>query len=100
MKVNVKLFAEARDIAGAGDVKLDFDKEQVTVMDALESLISILGEKIESIIKITDCGDSLVMKSGYKILVNKEILNDSINAKSIQLKDGDMIGLLPPFSGG
>jgi molybdopterin synthase catalytic subunit/molybdopterin converting factor small subunit len=80
--ITVKLFAILRDKAGTSELVLT--DHPATVGD----LITRVGERCPGIKELLSCGRILVS-------VNQEFVK-----QDAQLKDGDEVGLMPPFSGG
>lgn len=81
MRVRVKLFAAAREIAGQGEVTVEL-REGRTVGDLIEQLfIQFPGLK--------EIAGSLVFA------VNREVSERTVN-----LHEGDEVGVIPPVSGG
>jgi MoaE-MoaD fusion protein len=80
--ITVKLFAMLRDKAGISEIIIA--ERPATVSD----LISRVGERCPGIKDILACGRILVS-------VNQEFVKQDAT-----LKDGDEVGLMPPFSGG
>jgi molybdopterin synthase catalytic subunit len=80
--IKVKLFAMLRDKAGVSEMILADDP--ATAGD----LIGIVGDRFPDIKDMLSCG---------KILVS---VNQEFAKEDALLKDGDEVGLMPPFSGG
>ncbi len=83
MKVTVKLFANLKGIAGSDTVELQLDdnKKIVDLLAEITKILPPLKDVLES----------------RKVFVS---LNQEMAQKDDILKDGDEVGLLPPFSGG
>ncbi|MEK6743161.1 MAG: molybdenum cofactor biosynthesis protein MoaE [Nitrospirota bacterium] len=80
--ITVKLFAMLRDKAGISEVILA--EKPATVGD----MIVLVGDRCPDIKDLLACGRILVA-------VNQEFVK-----QDARLKDGDEVGLMPPFSGG
>ncbi len=82
-KVNVRFFANLKDLAGTDS--LDFEiKDNMTVKEFVSKLLNELPSL-----------KAMMEQRRVFISINQEMAqNDDI------IKDGDEIGLLPPFSGG
>ncbi|MFQ5532685.1 MAG: molybdopterin converting factor subunit 1 [Candidatus Methylomirabilales bacterium] len=81
MRVNVKLFAAAREIVGEGEVSLDLT-DGSTVGDLMEHFFTRYPE--------------LKRISGSLLLaVNREFAE-----RTVRLEEGDEVGVIPPVSGG
>ncbi len=81
MRVQVKLFAAARDLAGQGEVAVEL-REGSTVGDLIEHLFIQFPE-------LQEIAGSLVFA------VNREVTERTVN-----LHEGDEVGVIPPVSGG
>ena len=79
--VNVKLFAAAKDIAGAGEVRLSLPDG------------SLASEVIEALIKRNL--EFLKWKKYLRLAVNREYINNDQ-----PLHDNDEVAVIPPVSGG
>lgn len=82
MRVNVKLFARLREIAGAGDVALDVPGDAATVADVWAALVA------------KHPGAEAYARS-MSSAVNLEYAR-----MSTPVADGDEVAFLPPVSGG
>ena len=83
MKITVMLFANLKDIAGKGSIELELP-DGASVKE-LKAAVSGISEKLGEVIS----------KGTILVALNQEMALDSD-----KLKDGDEVGLLPPFSGG
>ena len=81
MRIQVKLFAAAREIVGQGEVAIEL-KEGSTVGDLMEGIFSRFPG-------LKGMAGSLVFA------VNRELAE-----RSVGLRDGDEVGVIPPVSGG
>jgi len=81
MKVKVLFFANARDLAGTGEVEMELAEGADT-----QGLRSALVEQFED---LQDIAESITLA------VNQEYTYDTV-----PLKDGDEVALIPPISGG
>ena len=81
MRIQVKLFAAAREIVGQGEVAIEL-KEGSTVGDLMEGIFSRYP-------RLKGIAGSLLFA------VNREVAERSVN-----LQDGDEVGVIPPVSGG
>jgi molybdopterin converting factor small subunit len=99
LKVTALLFGEARDLAGAKSAVVDMPKDRCTVPDFLQVLHEVTGAKLSGKVLVAGAGGGVSLAPGYKIMVNKRIMNPR-EAKDVVLRDADEVGILPPFSGG
>ncbi|MEE9182348.1 MAG: molybdopterin converting factor subunit 1 [candidate division NC10 bacterium] len=81
VRVQVRLFAAARTIVGQGEVSVEL-KEGSTVGDLMEHFFSRYPE-------LKGIAGSLLLA------VNREFAERSVN-----LQEGDEVGVMPPVSGG
>ncbi|MHA1371823.1 MAG: MoaD/ThiS family protein [Promethearchaeota archaeon] len=122
MKLTVKLYAEAREIVGTAEMELKIEGlANCGPEKFLESFASILEPDVVN--KLMDKKKrGLSLKDGYQLMVNDEIIkiseqDDDVDAEfrrdngddrdysgekseMIAINDGDVVGILPPFSGG
>ena len=81
--IDVKLFASAREVAGVSSCKVMLSSSDTSILNAIEHLLIQFPNLSESINEIS-------------IAVNKVY----ITQKDYILKDGDVVALIPPISGG
>lgn len=81
MRVQVKLFAAAREIVGQGEVSLEL-KEGSTVGDLMEHFFARYP-------RLKGMAASLLLA------VNREFAEPTV-----KLQEGDEVGVIPPVSGG
>ena len=83
MRVTLKLFAALREAAGASDLNLDFAGEQVTVAEVrarVAEALPALRPMLETV----------------AVAVNEEYTRSGEQ----QVRDGDVVALIPPIAGG
>ena len=99
MMLAIKFFAEAREKVGASSINADIHLDEIRGVQelfiALSKQSSIYQEHF-----LENKDGNLVLIPGYKLLLNDTILNEKVEGKDVIIKDGDIIGFLPPFSGG
>ncbi|MFH0847934.1 MAG: ubiquitin-like small modifier protein 1 [archaeon] len=95
MKVNVRLFASIRELAGTKEERLDLT-EGSSVKKLLEILCKRFG--LEFARYVTDL-DSGLPRSQIQILVNGKSLA-SLKGVDTELTDGAEVALMPPVGGG
>lgn len=81
MKVKVLFFASCRDIVGAREIELDAP-EGSTAADAVDRLC-------EAYPRLSDLRGRMALS-----------VNEDYAAAETALRDGDVLGLIPPVSGG
>lgn len=81
MKLSVKLFAAARELAGCGEVRIEL------------STGATVGELRASLIVTAPALAALAQRS--MMAVNEEYANDATS-----LRESDVVALIPPVSGG
>ena len=81
MKIKIKVFASIRDICG-------FNEKELIVSDSIK-----VNDVVDLFIK---CNNELsATKDNFLIAVNEEYC-----AMDMMLKDGDILAIFPPVSGG
>jgi molybdopterin converting factor small subunit len=99
LKVIALLFGEARDLAGTKSLVVDMPGDACPLPDLLRALHEAVGGKLSGKVLLAGAGGRVSLAPGYKIMINKRIMNPR-EAKDVMLKDADELGILPPFSGG
>jgi len=94
LKVKVKLFAEIREAAGLKEVEVDV-RDGASLIDVLSKLSEKLGEEFRR--KLID-GKTGLPKDSYNFSVNGTIMQKV--DFGMKLRDGDVLAILPPVSGG
>ena len=89
MKVRIEFYASLREKFGIKEIEV----EAINLKEALQAASKVLGE--EFLKEIFDNGD---LRRDKIIILNGEIIRDT--KKSITLKNGDKIAILPPLIGG
>jgi MoaD family protein len=87
MKINVRLFANFREVAGRKDLALDVTGG--TVMDAVSSIIA----------SYPGLGPLMLHDGALKPYVNV-LVNGKAATPSDSIKEGDELAIFPPVSGG
>ena len=82
MRVNVKLFAQLRDKAGAGDMTVDLSGDAASVAEVWQALVAAYPEL-----------------APYESSVSSAV-NATYARKHTHVKAGDEVAFLPPVSGG
>ncbi|MCP8305114.1 MAG: MoaD family protein [archaeon] len=90
ISIKLRYFANIREITGKREEPVVLHKGD-SVMDALSKLNGIYGEKFSQIVF------DKKPKDNWIFLVNGETVIDLNKRK---LKDGDVLAILPPISGG
>jgi molybdopterin converting factor small subunit len=100
LTVQVVFYGEARDIAGARDIMIPLKHPGTTIIEFFHVLNEITKSKLLGKVLVRNANSTeIILAKGYKIMVNKKIM-ETQETISIILKEGDGIGILPPFSGG
>jgi len=94
MKVEIRLFANLREIAGQKSVQ-EALPEGSTVEDAIRKLAEKHGKDFQSKI-LDEAGHPRKM---FSILVNGQMITN-LDGPLTKLKDGDVIAIFPPVAGG
>ncbi|MCP8308974.1 MAG: MoaD family protein [archaeon] len=93
ISINLKYFAMIRDITGKKEESLSL-KKGYGIMDLLIKLTEIYGEKIFQFI----FDEKREIRENLTFLINGQVIkSENLNRK---LKDGDILVILPPISGG
>jgi len=92
--VSVRFFAALREIVGKKEETLDFPKgRDVDVEKVLKRLAELHGQEFSEYVYDAQTGDV----HGYlQILVNEKIAK----ILTAELKDGDVLAIIPPVGGG
>ncbi len=94
MNVKVKVFAALRELLGTREVDVNV-LEGATLSDVLEKLVEKYGSPLKNYL-FSDDGE---LKPHFTIYVNSVGINELSGLKT-PLKEGDVIAILPPVSGG
>jgi molybdopterin synthase sulfur carrier subunit len=93
LKVQVKFLATIRGSAGEPSTEL-LCAPHDTARTLMRGLIKKYGQKFEE-----DTLEGVDLKSGIKIIINGRDI-DYLNGLDTQIKDGDVIVIIPPVAGG
>ncbi|MEZ0290495.1 MAG: MoaD/ThiS family protein [Sulfolobales archaeon] len=86
MRVKIRLYAVLRDLYGASEDLLEFNRDRISVRELLE----IIASRNDSLKKfITSRGESILT-----------LVNGVYASLEQDLRDGDVVDILPPASGG
>jgi molybdopterin converting factor small subunit len=99
MRIIVLFYAEARDLLGKNKIELKSAEISLGKQSLLQLILSHTGNVLNETVIVKGGDDRLDLSAGYKLMINKSIIPD-INVNSVKIKDGDIVGILPPFSGG
>ncbi|MEM4446439.1 MAG: ubiquitin-like small modifier protein 1 [Candidatus Jordarchaeales archaeon] len=94
MKVRVKVFARLREILKNREVEVELS-EGATIKDLLLMLIKTYGRELEDYL-FSENGN---LREHFVIYINGIGMNEA-GGVGRTLKDGDVIAILPPISGG
>lgn len=92
MEVKVRLFARLREIAGSREVSIEV-KPDATVADVIEKLSEMFGEEFRRYLE-----ENLKEERLYLVLNGAGL--DRARASDINVKDGDILAIIPPIGGG
>jgi molybdopterin synthase sulfur carrier subunit len=97
VQVKVRLFTTLREIANKREETLTFtDRKTVTVDLVLKALIEKYGQVFTDYVYKAGTGQP---KSFLQFLVNGTSTT-TLNGLTTELKDGDVLAILPPVGGG
>ena len=93
MKVQVKFLATIRGITGESSIELScYPRDTAGIL--MQKLVKKYGQRFE---QITMAGINLMPR--IKMIINGRDI-DYLNGLDTQLKDGDVIVIIPPIAGG
>ncbi len=97
MKISVRFFTSLREITGKKEEALEFsDDEKVTV----DKVLGALSRKYSKpFVDYVYDPENLEVKAFLQFLVNGKSTS-SLNGLQTDLKDGDVLAILPPVGGG
>ncbi|MDI6851439.1 MAG: MoaD/ThiS family protein [bacterium] len=95
MKVIFKVYTYLKAELGAGELHLDFPgREEVSLDEVLNEVEKVTSKKIrDKVLK-----DGRIKEGLIFVLNGKSVVPE--NVSQVFLKDGDVISILPPGSGG
>ncbi len=97
VKVTVRFFTSLRELVGKKDETLAFpDIEQITLDELLSNLSSKHGKSFAEYVYDEKTGE---VKKFLQFLINGKS-SVSLNGFKTELKDGDVLAILPPVGGG
>lgn len=92
VRVKVRFYARLRELIGVEELVLELDDSGFSFL--IDKLREVLGRKAECIF-----ADDLAPRRGLLFSVNDRLIHPS-RLKSLELKDGDVVDIMPPPSGG
>ena len=97
VKVSVRFFTSLREIVNKREETLSFpDGEKVTVNRVLQTLAKEYGKAFVDYVYDSKTGEA---KGFLQFLVNGTSTS-TLNGLDTELKDGDVLAILPPVGGG
>jgi MoaD family protein len=97
LRVSIRFFTSLREITNKREEKLEFpDDAKVTVEVVLKRLVQLYGKPFVEYVYDSKTGG---VQSFLQFLVNGQSAA-AINGLKTELKDGDVLAILPPVSGG
>lgn len=96
MKVSVRFFTTLREIVGKREETLELPSGEVTVEKVLKMLAERYGMKFKEYLYDSKTGQ---VKNFLQFLVNGRSASTMKGLKT-QLKDGDVLAIIPPVGGG
>jgi molybdopterin synthase sulfur carrier subunit len=97
MKVSIRFFTNLREITGKKEETLEFSSnEKITVNRALQMLSHKYSKRFIEYVYDTETGE---VKGFLQFLINGKSAA-SLNGLQTELKDGDVLAILPPVGGG
>jgi sulfur-carrier protein len=97
VNVKVRFFTSLREIVGKREETLTFSSgEKVTVFSILENLSDQYGEPFKEYVYDAKTGQP---RNFLQFLINGTSTS-TLNGQQTDLKDGDVLAILPPVGGG
>ncbi len=96
-RVTIRLYAEARDIAGTGTLTIEVGDVPQAPGAIFKKIVNATNENLFNIVFSREQDGSIVLGKGYRLMLIRVIVDAS---PDIEIKPGDEVGILPPFSGG
>jgi molybdopterin synthase sulfur carrier subunit len=97
LKVSVRFFTSLREITGKKEEMLEFsDDEKVTVNLVLQTLSREHGRRFVDYVYDAKTGE---VKGFLQFLINGQSAS-TMRGLQTELKDGDVLAILPPVGGG
>ena len=97
MQVSVRFFTSLREIANKKEETLKFSEgEKVTVDTVLKTLAQRYGKRFAEYVYDGKTGE---VRGFLQFLINGRSVT-ALNGLQTELKDGDVLAILPPVSGG
>ena len=97
MQVSVRFFTSLREIANKKEETLKFSEgEKVTVDTVLKKLAQRYGKRFVEYVYDGKTGE---VRGFLQFLINGRSVT-ALNGLQTELKDGDVLAILPPVSGG
>ncbi len=94
VKITVKYFALVRDVTKTKEDALDVG-DKATIHNVIARLCGVYGEPFEK----SFCTADGYLQEGLILLLNGEAVTRDY-FKSLTVKDGDIIAIMPPVGGG
>lgn len=94
MKVRVRVFARLRELLKNRELEIEL-KDGATLKDLLNILVEKYGEGLKEYL-FSRNGN---LKDHFVIYINGVSLNEAGGVRGV-LRDGDVVAILPPISGG
>ena len=97
MQVTVRFFTVLREITGKKDQTLQFEQnESITILKVLNFLASNYGKKFSDYVFDTKTG---TVKGFLQFFINGQS-STALKGIDTELKDEDMLAIVPPVGGG
>ncbi|MFP4589420.1 MAG: ubiquitin-like small modifier protein 1 [Candidatus Bipolaricaulota bacterium] len=93
--VEVKLFAQFRDLAGEDTVSVEPEKAPLTIEDAISDLTSKCPQLREKLID----SETEELQGGVIVMINGRNIS-YLDGLETQLQSSDRVAIFPPIAGG
>ncbi|MBS7287673.1 MAG: MoaD family protein [Candidatus Freyarchaeota archaeon] len=94
LKVKVRVFARLRELLKSREIEVELS-DGATLVDLLGALVEIYGKELKDYLFSESGG----LKEHFMIYINGVGVNEAGGVNKV-LKEGDVVAILPPISGG
>jgi molybdopterin synthase sulfur carrier subunit len=95
MKISVRFFTVLRELAGKGEVILEFRGDEITVATVLQTLAKRFGTEFKDYV----FNEQGKIREHLQLLVDGQVIT-GLKGLETRVKDGNEVAIIPPVSGG